>query len=91
MIIIPAFIITITITIIIKYAAARTEHTIQPGLLTPSIVTHSKHHLAQTAQCHFIRFARFFMSNGSDLYYLSHPRTHQCLQDPATCDYLASP
>ena len=35
--------------------------------------------------------ARFFMSNGSDLYYLSHPRTHQCLQDPATCDYLASP
>jgi hypothetical protein len=35
--------------------------------------------------------ARFFMSNGSDLYYLSHPRTHQCLQDPTTCDYLASP
>jgi hypothetical protein len=35
--------------------------------------------------------ARFFMSDGSDLYYLSHPRTHQCLQKPATCDYLASP
>lgn len=35
--------------------------------------------------------ARFFMTNGSDLYYLSHPSSHQCLQDVATCDYLASP
>jgi hypothetical protein len=32
--------------------------------------------------------ARFFMSNGSDLYYLSHPTSHLCLQDAATCDYL---
>jgi hypothetical protein len=35
--------------------------------------------------------ARFFMSNGTDLYYLSHPASHQCLQDAATCDYLKSP
>ena len=35
--------------------------------------------------------ARFFMSDGSDLYYLSHPASHQCLQDAATCDYLKSP
>jgi hypothetical protein len=32
--------------------------------------------------------ARFFMSNGRDLYYLSHPATHLCLQNPTTCDYL---
>jgi len=32
--------------------------------------------------------ARFFMTNGSDLYYLSHPKTHLCLQDAATCGYL---
>jgi hypothetical protein len=32
--------------------------------------------------------ARFFMSNGSDLYYLSHPKTHLCLQSAASCDYL---
>ncbi|APR84407.1 Hypothetical protein A7982_09756 [Minicystis rosea] len=32
--------------------------------------------------------ARFFMTNGADLYYLSHPNTHRCLQDAATCDYL---
>ena len=35
--------------------------------------------------------ARFFMTDGSDLYYLSHPRTHPCLQKPETCDYLAPP
>lgn len=35
--------------------------------------------------------ARFFMTNGSDLYYLSHPTSHQCLQDVASCDYLQSP
>ena len=32
--------------------------------------------------------ARFFMTDGSDLYYLSHPTSHQCLQDVATCGYL---
>ncbi|MFT3774272.1 MAG: hypothetical protein QM820_53600 [Minicystis sp.] len=32
--------------------------------------------------------ARFFMTNGTDLYYLSHPKTHFCLQDIATCDYM---
>ena len=32
--------------------------------------------------------ARFFMSHGSDLYYLSHPSTHLCLQDVTTCGYL---
>ncbi len=32
--------------------------------------------------------ARFFQSNGTDLYYLSHPTSHQCLtaQSPS-CDY----
>jgi len=35
--------------------------------------------------------ARFFMTSGSDLYYLSHPTSHQCLQDVATCGYLESP
>ena len=33
--------------------------------------------------------ARFFMSNGTDLYYLSHPKTHHCLAgDAASCGYL---
>lgn len=32
--------------------------------------------------------ARFFMTSGKDLYYLSHPKTHLCLQAPATCGYL---
>ena len=33
--------------------------------------------------------ARFFQSDGTDLYYLSHPSSHHCLgsQIP-TCDYL---
>jgi hypothetical protein len=33
--------------------------------------------------------ARFFLSGGTDLYYLSHPETHRCLglaQQP--CAYL---
>jgi hypothetical protein len=32
--------------------------------------------------------ARFFMSGGSDLYYLSHPSTHLCLEDATKCGYL---
>jgi hypothetical protein len=33
--------------------------------------------------------ARFFMSNGTDLYYLSHPATHRCLaKDAQSCGYL---
>lgn len=32
--------------------------------------------------------ARFFMTGGADLYYLSHPATHRCLEDVATCGYL---
>lgn len=33
--------------------------------------------------------ARFFQSDGTDVYYLSHPSTHHCMQDDAdTCDYL---
>jgi hypothetical protein len=32
--------------------------------------------------------ARFFMSRGTDLYYLSHPSTHLCLQDAAKCGYM---
>jgi hypothetical protein len=32
--------------------------------------------------------ARFFMTNGTDLYYLSHPTTHHCLEAAATCGYL---
>jgi hypothetical protein len=32
--------------------------------------------------------ARFFQSNGTDLYYLSHPLSHHCLQDVTTCDYM---
>jgi hypothetical protein len=32
--------------------------------------------------------ARFFMTKGTDLYYLSHPASHRCLQDVATCDYM---
>jgi hypothetical protein len=32
--------------------------------------------------------ARFFMTDGKDLYYLSHPKSHRCLQQPKTCDYM---
>jgi hypothetical protein len=33
--------------------------------------------------------ARFFMTGGSDLYYLSHPSSHHCLEgDVAACGYL---
>jgi hypothetical protein len=32
--------------------------------------------------------ARFFMTGGADLYYLSHPSTHLCLQNAAKCGYL---
>jgi hypothetical protein len=33
--------------------------------------------------------ARFFMTNGTDLYYLSHPSSHHCLGDNAAeCGYL---
>jgi hypothetical protein len=32
--------------------------------------------------------ARFFMTNGADLYYLSHPSTHLCLQQASSCGYL---
>ncbi|MEJ7733582.1 MAG: hypothetical protein WKG00_30855 [Polyangiaceae bacterium] len=33
--------------------------------------------------------ARFFMSNGTDLYYLSHPATHRCLATAVpSCGYL---
>lgn len=32
---------------------------------------------------------RFFMTNGTDLYYLSHPKTHSCLgKDVLSCGYL---
>lgn len=31
--------------------------------------------------------AHFFATNGQDLYYLSHPATHKCLQD-ASCPFL---
>jgi hypothetical protein len=36
--------------------------------------------------------ARFFMTGGSDLYYLSHPSSHHCLENnlPA-CGYLKLP
>jgi hypothetical protein len=34
--------------------------------------------------------ARFFMTDGADVYYLSHPTTHRCLGSPevTTCGYL---
>ncbi len=34
--------------------------------------------------------ARFFMTNGTDLFYLSHPKTHRCLAttDVTSCGYL---
>lgn len=33
--------------------------------------------------------ARFFQTNGSDLYFLSHPSSHHCLEDDVTeCGYL---
>jgi hypothetical protein len=32
--------------------------------------------------------ARFLMTGGADLYYLSHPSTHLCLQDATKCGYL---
>lgn len=32
--------------------------------------------------------ARFFMTDGADLYYLSHPASHHCLQQVASCDYM---
>ena len=32
--------------------------------------------------------ARFFMTGGADLYYLSHPSSHRCLQNVTTCGYL---
>ena len=36
--------------------------------------------------------ARFFMTSGSDLYYLSHPSSHHCLEgDVAACGYLTPP
>ena len=31
--------------------------------------------------------ARFFASDGKDVYYLSHPKTHPCLAD-GTCDFF---
>lgn len=31
--------------------------------------------------------ARFFATEGRDVYYLSHPRTHGCLAD-GSCDFL---
>ncbi|HEY8075365.1 MAG TPA: hypothetical protein VIF62_14675, partial [Labilithrix sp.] len=34
--------------------------------------------------------ARFFDSQGKDVYYLSHPKTHGCLVD-GTCDFLVNP
>ncbi len=36
--------------------------------------------------------ARFFQSDGTDLYYLSHPASHHCLAEvPASCSYLSEP
>ena len=38
--------------------------------------------------------ARFFASGGKDLYYLSHPETHQCLaQQPGSggCGFMLTP
>jgi hypothetical protein len=32
--------------------------------------------------------AQFFMSDGTDLYYLSHPASHHCLENVASCGYL---
>jgi hypothetical protein len=32
--------------------------------------------------------ARFFMTGGADLYYLSHPASHRCLQQVTSCDYM---
>ncbi len=33
--------------------------------------------------------ARYFQSDGTDVYYLSHPETHKCLAEPAAaCDYM---
>jgi hypothetical protein len=34
--------------------------------------------------------ARFFASQGTDVYYLSHPKTHGCLVD-GTCDFFKAP
>lgn len=35
--------------------------------------------------------ARFFQSDGTDIYYLSHPQTHHCLAEPApACDYMSA-
>ena len=31
--------------------------------------------------------AKFFASDGKDLYYLSHPKSHGCLVD-GSCDFL---
>jgi hypothetical protein len=34
--------------------------------------------------------ARYFQSDGTDIYYLSHPETHQCLKEfVPSCDYMA--
>jgi hypothetical protein len=30
---------------------------------------------------------RFFATNGTDVYFLSHPTTHTCLMDQS-CDFL---
>ncbi len=36
--------------------------------------------------------ARFFQTNGADLYYLSHPATHRCLTEgPSACGYTSAP
>ncbi len=34
--------------------------------------------------------ARFFATEGRDIYYLSHPKTHGCLAT-GTCDFLPPP
>ncbi|MCK6587608.1 MAG: hypothetical protein L6Q76_08495 [Polyangiaceae bacterium] len=67
------------------------------GLLNAYVVPEGTHTFVNGEPCQ--RFdhgtyltnltARFFMTEGSDLYYLSHPSSHHCLEgEAAACGYL---
>ena len=68
------------------------------GLLDAYIIPEGKHCFENGEPCQSWDFAtyltnlsaRFFMSDGTDIYYLSHPKTHHCLatNDVGNCDYM---
>jgi hypothetical protein len=68
------------------------------ALLDAYIIPEGKHCFENGEPCQSWDFAtyltnlcaRFFMSDGTDVYYLSHPKTHHCLatNDVGNCDYM---